>query len=191
MHLVPASPKITNVLEYGDASCPACRRHPPRNDWEQFFKLMRKKSHAPLFFERPCAKNITTHPKHPTHMKIPGSYLSKREQQIMEALFKHGKLSANDLLDKLPGSPTNSTVRTQLRILEDRGHVGHEEIDGKFVYFPIHAAQEAGQSALQGVIETFYQGSILSAVSALLDMRKLSPEEVAEIERLIAEEERK
>jgi predicted transcriptional regulator len=122
-------------------------------------------------------------------MKISDSYLTKREQEIMEVLFRHGAMTANEIGEKLTGSPSNSTVRTQLRVLEGRGLLDHREEEGRFVYQSLRPAEEAGRGALQSVVETFFQGSILNAVAALMETRKLSPEEITELEKIVGDRE--
>ncbi len=120
-------------------------------------------------------------------MRVPGGYLSKREQQIMEEVYRHGSVTANDLMERLPGTPSNSTVRTLLKILEEKGHLIHEDRDGRYIYQAAQPKQHAAQNALKGLISTFYQGSVSTAVAALLDDRSLnlSDEELDEIQSLI------
>lgn len=120
-------------------------------------------------------------------MRLPETYLTKREQQIMEILFRDGAMSANELMDLMPGKLSNSSVRTQLRILEEKGAVRHEAVDGKFVYSPVHDKEDAAESALSTVVSTFFKGSISQAVAALLSQKeaKLPPAELQELEALI------
>jgi predicted transcriptional regulator len=122
-------------------------------------------------------------------MKQPaGSYLSKREQQIMEQLYQHGTLAASEIVPLLPGQPSNSTVRTQLRILEERGHVERELVDGKYIYRPSRPKESEGKSALGKVVDTFFKGSVSQTVAALLDENEtIDPDELAELEQLIAQ----
>ena len=79
--------------------------------------------------------------------RAPGDYLNPREQQIMEAAFRRGRVTAADLEELLPGRPSNSTVRTLLRILESRGHLTHVEEEGRFVYLPVLPRANAARSA--------------------------------------------
>lgn len=106
----------------------------------------------------------------------------------MEHLFQAGELTANELMAKLSGDPSNSSVRTQLRILEEKGVVTHEVIEGKFVYKPLDDRAKAAESALASVVKTFFRGSISQTVASLIthNESKLSPEELAELESLIA-----
>jgi predicted transcriptional regulator len=114
--------------------------------------------------------------------------LSRRERQIMDILFRRGRASAADVRRELPGEPSYSTVRTQLRVLEQKGHVRHEPDGVRFVYTPVVARHAARKSALRHVIETFFDGSPEKAVAALLggDAAKLSDEQLERIADLIA-----
>jgi BlaI family transcriptional regulator, penicillinase repressor len=114
--------------------------------------------------------------------------LSRRERQIMDVLFRRGRATANDVMAELSGDPSYSTVRTQLRVLEDKGHVRHEEEGLRYIYFPVVARQTARKSALRHLLETFFDGSTEKAVAALLggEATRLSDEELARIEGLIA-----
>lgn len=114
------------------------------------------------------------------------SYLSKREQQITEVLYRHGPMTAAQITSELPGEPAKSTVRTLLKILEDRGHVFHEDVEGTFVYRPVEATPSAARRALAGVLGTFFAGSVREAVAALLDESEpLSDSDSAELRALI------
>ena len=94
--------------------------------------------------------------------------LTKRERQIMDALYKLGKATANEILEALPGAPSYSTVRTQLRTLETKGHVRHEEHGLRYVYMPIVSRHSARKSALKHLVDTFFDGSNAKVVAALL-----------------------
>lgn len=113
--------------------------------------------------------------------------LSRRERQIMDVLYRLGRATAADVQAALPGSPADSTVRTQLRVLEAKGHVQHETQGNRFVYAPTVSRHSARRSALRHLVDTFYDGSRASVVAALLgtDTGKLTPEELDSIEALI------
>jgi predicted transcriptional regulator len=116
-----------------------------------------------------------------------GGYLSKREQQIMEIVYAHERTTASELEQALPGNPSNSTVRTLLRILEQQGHLTHVEEDGRFVYLPVKPKQSAARQALDKVVQTFYRGSIGEVVAALLDedQSRLTPEQIDRLQAMI------
>ena len=114
--------------------------------------------------------------------------LSRRERQIMDILFRRGRATAADVMEELPGEPSYSTVRTQLRVLEEKGHVRHE-LDGvRFVYMPVLARQAARKSALRHLVDTFFDGSSEQAVAALLggEGARLTDEQLDRIARMIA-----
>lgn len=94
--------------------------------------------------------------------------LTRRERQIMEILFRLGKAAADDVMRALPGDPTYSTVRTQLRVLEQKGYVRHEEEGRRFIYTPVVRRQAVRKSALRNVVDTFFDGSVEKVVAALL-----------------------
>lgn len=120
-------------------------------------------------------------------MRVPNAYLSKREQQIMEILYRHDRLTANEILEKMPAAVHNSTIRTQLRILEHKGHVAHETVNGKFVFYPVHDRDAAARTALASIVQSLFKGSYGAAASALLSDKdaKISSDEAKELSKLI------
>ncbi len=114
--------------------------------------------------------------------------LTRRERQIMDVLFRRGRASAAEVMDDLPGSPSYSTVRTQLRVLEEKGHVRHEEEGVRYVYMPAVRRHAARKSALKHLVDTFFDGSAEKAVAALLggEAARVTSEELDRIAELIA-----
>jgi len=106
----------------------------------------------------------------------------------MDILYRRGRATANDVMADLPGEPSDSTVRTQLRVLESKGHVRHEEEGLRYVYMPAVARHSARRSALRHVVETFFEGSTEKVVAALLggDASRLSDDELDRIARIVA-----
>lgn len=96
------------------------------------------------------------------------SALSRRERQIMDILYRRGRATAVEVMEELPGEPSYSTVRTQLRVLEEKGHVRHEEQGLRYVYSPAVARRAARKSALKHMVDTFFDGSAEKTVAALL-----------------------
>jgi BlaI family transcriptional regulator, penicillinase repressor len=96
--------------------------------------------------------------------------LSRRERQIMDILYRAGKASASDVLNAMPDPPSYSAVRAMLRVLEEKGHVKHQEEGLKYVYAPVVARDKAKRSAVKHVMETFFNGSAEQTVAALLDV---------------------
>ncbi|MBI4485929.1 MAG: BlaI/MecI/CopY family transcriptional regulator [Acidobacteria bacterium] len=113
--------------------------------------------------------------------------LSRRERQIMDILYRRGRATAAEVMEELPGNPSYSTVRTQLRVLETKGHVRHEEEGLRYVYLPAVPRRAARRSAVRHLVETFFDGSAEKAVAALLggEAARLSDEELDRIAALI------
>jgi predicted transcriptional regulator len=114
--------------------------------------------------------------------------LSRRERQIMDILYQLGRATAAEVGRALPGQPSDSTVRTQLRVLESKGHLRHEEDGQRYVYLPVVPRRVVSKSALKHVVNTFFDGSIEKVVAALLgpDGAKLSDEELERIAGIVA-----
>jgi predicted transcriptional regulator len=115
--------------------------------------------------------------------------LTKRERQIMDVLYRLGRATAAEIMDALPGAPSYSTVRTQLRVLEGKGHVRHDEQGLRYVYLPTLPRHAARRSALKHLVDTFFDGSSAKVVAALLggEGAGITDEELARIARLVDE----
>ncbi|MEQ8954386.1 MAG: BlaI/MecI/CopY family transcriptional regulator [Pseudomonadales bacterium] len=115
------------------------------------------------------------------------SRLSRRERQIMDILYRLGSASAKDVRENLADPPSNSTVRTLLQQLLNKGHVTYKESGLKYVYFPTVARSKASQSAIDNLVTTFFSDSPYLAVNSLIDMAasELSEEELSNLEKLI------
>ena len=113
--------------------------------------------------------------------------LSRRERQIMDVLFQRGRASAAEVREAMPDAPSYSAVRSLLRILEEKGHVRHQEDGLKYVYAPAVPQEKAKRSALRHLVDTFFNGSPGQAVAALLDdsARRLTPEDLDRLSALI------
>jgi predicted transcriptional regulator len=114
--------------------------------------------------------------------------LSRRERQIIDILYRRGRATAGEVMADLTGNPSYSTVRTQLRVLESKGHVRHEELGLRYVYEPALPRHTARRSALRHLVDTFYDGSVEKVVAALLggEGARLEPDELRRIEGLVA-----
>src|SRR5262245_14092398 len=97
-------------------------------------------------------------------------HLTRRERQIMDVIYARGRATAAEVLEGIPDPPGNSTVRTLLRLLEEKGQLRHEEVGARYVYFPTVPREKARRSALRNVIDTFFNGSTEDAVATLLDL---------------------
>ena len=123
--------------------------------------------------------------------------LSRRERQIMDILYRLGRATASEVQQQLTGKPAYSTVRAQLRVLEEKGELRHEEEGLRYVYMPRQPRHQIQQSALKHLIETLFEGSAEKVVAALLgkgsaDIPEEQLERMAElIERARQEAKRK
>jgi len=114
--------------------------------------------------------------------------LSRRERQIVDILYRRGRATANEVMSDLPGHPSSSTVRTQLRVLEQKGHIRHEEVGLRYVYMPAVPRHAARKTALRHLVNTFFDGSAEKAVAALLggEGARLSDETLKRVAELVA-----
>jgi predicted transcriptional regulator len=115
--------------------------------------------------------------------------LSRRERQIMDVVYRRGQATAAEVLEDLPDPPSYSAVRAMLRVLDEKGHLRHEQQGPRYVFLPTVPREQARRSALQQLVHTFFDGSTEQAVAALLDQsdRTLSDAELARLARLIAQ----
>ena len=113
--------------------------------------------------------------------------LSRRERQIMEILYQHGKVSAADVRAAMEDAPSYSAVRAMLRVLEDKGHVKHQAEGLRYVYVPVVAREKAKRSAMKQLLNTFFSDSPEQVVAALLDVssRHLTSEELNRMAEMI------
>ncbi len=118
--------------------------------------------------------------------KIPSS-LTRREREIMDILYRRESAHAGEVLEDLSGSPTYSTVRAQLRVLEEKGHVRHIEKGLRYVYQPTTPRNAVRQSALRHLVDTFFEGSSGKVMAALVgdEKTRFSEEELSSLEELI------
>ena len=105
----------------------------------------------------------------------------------MDVLYKLGRATAAEIMERIAGAPGYSTVRTQLRVLESKGHVRHEEQGLRYVYMPTVPRHSARRSALKHLVDTFFDGSSAKAVAALLggEAARVTDEELERIARLV------
>lgn len=116
-------------------------------------------------------------------MKPSLNELSRRERQIMDILFREGQGTASEVQAAMADAPSYSAVRAMLRILEDKGHIRHEQDGPRYIYKPVIARERAKRSAMRHLLHTFFEGSHEQAVAALLDEASTSLSE-QELDRL-------
>jgi predicted transcriptional regulator len=114
--------------------------------------------------------------------------LSRREREIMDIVHRMGRASVSDVMGELSGQPAYSTVRAQLRVLEQKGQLRHDEEQLRYVYFPAASPQRVRRSAIAHVLHTFFEGSPEKVVEALVgkDGPGVSDDELDRIATLIA-----
>jgi len=113
--------------------------------------------------------------------------LSRRERQIMDAVFRLERATATQVVENIPDPPSRTAVRTLLAILENKGHLRHAKVGREYVYEATRQRARAGQSALRRVVDTFFGGSLQTAVAAHLadpDAR-LTQDELGKLARLV------
>ena len=112
---------------------------------------------------------------------------SRREREIMDIVHRLGRASVSDVMNALSGDPSYSTVRAQLRVLEEKGHLRHEEEQLRYVYLAAESPQKVRRSAVKHLLETFFEGSPEKVVEALVgrDGDGLSDEALERIAQLI------
>ena len=113
--------------------------------------------------------------------------LSRRERQILDVLYRAGRATAAEVQQAMPSAPSYSAVRTLLRILEDKGHVRHEQDGARYVYIPTVERDRAKKPALRHMLNTFFEGSVTQAIAALLDedSKRLSEEDWDRLQTMI------
>ena len=111
--------------------------------------------------------------------------LSRRERQIMDVIYARGQATAAEVVAALPDPPSYSAVRALLRILEQKGHVRHQEDGPRYVFLPTVSRDRARKSALRNLVRTFFDGSPAQAAAALIDQGELSDDDVTRLSELI------
>jgi predicted transcriptional regulator len=113
--------------------------------------------------------------------------LSRRERQIMDSVYRRGKATAAEVMADLPEAPSYSAVRTMLRLLEEKGHLQHEQDGPRYVYLPTVARENARVNALKHLVSTFFNGSAEQAMAALLEISdsNLSDDQLSRMQRMI------
>jgi predicted transcriptional regulator len=116
--------------------------------------------------------------------------LSRRERQIMDVIYARGRATAAEVTSALPDPPSYSAVRALLRILEQKGHLRHEQDGPRYVFLPVVSRDRARRSALRNLVRTFFDGSPAQAAAALIDQAHLSEDEFNRLADAIAKAKR-
>jgi len=123
--------------------------------------------------------------KPPQNSPAPKDGYSRREREIMDALYTLGKGSAAQILEQIPNPPTYTAIRTHLTILERKGHVRHEADGTRYVYEPVVAREQMGSRAIDTILKTFYGNSVERVVAAMLEQEDVSHDELDRLAQLI------
>jgi BlaI family penicillinase repressor len=115
------------------------------------------------------------------------SQLSRREREIMDIIYARGELSAAEVREAMDDAPSDSAIRTHLRILEEKGNLKHREDGLRYIYSPVHSRGKASRSVLRKVLDTFFEGSLAKAVASMVDGRDgaLDAAEIARLEEVL------
>jgi BlaI family penicillinase repressor len=126
-------------------------------------------------------------PKKSDNPTTAGDYLAKRQQQIMEIVYRRGEADVATVMEDLPDPLTNPAVRAHLRALEEKGHLQHTELNGKFIYQPTKPRQTAARSALMGLVQNLFHGSVEGVMTTLLSAKAadLTDEDLEHLKTII------
>jgi predicted transcriptional regulator len=107
----------------------------------------------------------------------------------MDVLYRAGRATVAEVRASLPNAPSYSAVRALLRILEQKGHIRHEQDAARYVFMPTVPREAAKRSALRHLVNTFFEGSASQVMTALLDMsgRQLTDADLAQMRQLITD----
>lgn len=113
--------------------------------------------------------------------------LSRREREIMDIVFASGSATAIEVRDRMPDAPSYSAVRATLRILEQKGVLRHEHDGKRYVYRPTVNPNKARRTALDHLVNTFFDGSAAGAVLTLLEQpgSDMAPDDLDRMAQLI------
>lgn len=120
-----------------------------------------------------------------TRKDSPKDGYSRREREIMDALYKLGKGSAAQILEQIPNPPTYTAIRTHLTILEKKGHVRHASDGTRYIYEPLVEREQMGRRAIDTLLKTFYGNSVEGVVAALLDQEDVAPDVLDRLAKMI------
>jgi predicted transcriptional regulator len=110
---------------------------------------------------------------------------SRREREIMDALYKLGKGSAAQILEQIPNPPTYTAIRTHLTILEKKGHVRHASDGTRYIYEPLVGREQMGRRAIDTLLKTFYGNSVEGVVAALLEQEDVASDVLDRLAKMI------
>jgi BlaI family transcriptional regulator, penicillinase repressor len=115
--------------------------------------------------------------------------LSRREREMMNIIFAHGRCTASEVMEAMHDPPSYSAVRATLRVLEQKGHLKHQHDGSRYVYLPTVNRERVRLSALDQLLTTFFDGSAANVVATLIERQKgkMTDQELAQLSELIDE----
>jgi predicted transcriptional regulator len=113
--------------------------------------------------------------------------LSRREREMMDIIYRAGEATVAEVLDAMEHPPSYSAVRSTINILQNKGHLKHRHEGNRYVYVPTRDRADARLSALDHLLQTFFDGSTADAVTALLEEKgtELNREELERLAKLL------
>lgn len=116
----------------------------------------------------------------------PSPTLTEGELRVMEVLWRLERATVAEVTEALPPPPlAYNSVLTTLRILEQKGHVTHEEAGRAFVYRPLIARDAAAGSAIKNVVEKFFGNNSGALALRLIESERPSDDELARLRALV------
>ena len=118
----------------------------------------------------------------------PESGLTRRESQVMDVVYELEEATAKEIQERMPNPPSYSAVRAVLTRLVEQGQLKYRQSGPRYVYAPAAGKKRVRQAALRKLVDTFFDGSPVRTLSALIDMsaRDLTDDELAQLEQAIA-----
>ena len=114
--------------------------------------------------------------------------LTTKEEEVMQVLWDLKRALVRDIMNKLPNADQPyTTVASIVRILEKKGFVSHKPYGKTHEYFPIISKAEYRRRKFKGLLTHYFDNSIESVVSFLVKEENISPEELEELSRIIAQ----
>lgn len=118
--------------------------------------------------------------------------ITDRERGLLEMLWQHGPLFVREMVEHCPEPKLHfNTIATTVRVLEEKGYVGHEVVGGSHRFFAIARKKDFRDRTLANVIRDYFDNSYRNVVSALVEEEKISADELKEILAIIENKNRK
>lgn len=113
--------------------------------------------------------------------------LGELERDVLSIVWKLGSVTAEQVREQLERPLTDSTVRTVLRRLEEKGYLGHTTENRTFFYQPAESRQRVAGRAVQRIVDWFCGGSVEELLVGMVDSKVLDRTELQRLAERIAE----